>query len=432
MMNDRCRIKLLTVIFTLQLCGCGTILKGERASFKLDSVPKGAKVTNYSGAVLGFTPIVLKLPRKAKGSDEKSVYVTIPGYKTAKVTITPDFNKKSLFNIAFIYTTTGLPSFTTDNSNGMLYQYQPGSYVVELKRIPSKQVFNEDPEEKARAKAEEILRAKAKRAEQDRIDEEEKAKAEVMLEAKQKAKTKSEQKAKAEAEQKAKAEAEQKAKAEAEQKAKAEAESKLEAERKRLANEKAKLEAEKAEIERLKLEAERLKIERERKKLEEEKRILQRSLEEAAEEVKKPIESPEERLRKQEEELLNKMKRRYQNQLKRKQQNRPKRDSRIPDIEVDPLSWADDSPSHGALALSIARYQVLLHDFALGKGESSQELYLRLCLALNESIDPQLLMKQYPLFMNIARSHSAVLSAPHGLALFRAIKPIHAQLLASH
>ena len=74
--------------------------------------------------------------------------------------------------------------------------------------------------------------------------------------------------------------------------------------------------------------------------------------------------------------FLKSMKRRYENQLKRRQNNRPKRDSRIPDIEVDPLSSAIQSPSYGALALSIARHQVLLRDFALGEGQQAKSFSL--------------------------------------------------------
>ena len=419
------RIKhlLLGVLASCYFCACGSILSKDRASFRLDSVPKGAKVTTDSGAVLGFTPIVLKLPKTAQSNSQRSLYIGTSGHKTAKITITPEFNKKVLLNFAFISTTLGLPSFTIDQSNGMLYKYESDSYVVELKKIPPPVVnerTNEEAAENARVEAVRLLKEKAKKAQQEREEAEAKAQAE---------------KEKLEAEQQAKTEA----KLKAEQQVKIEAETRLEAERKRLADEKAKLAAEKAEIERLKLEAERLELEKERKKLEQEKKALQKSLQEASEDETPesdskveppPSDSPEETLRKKEEELLKRMRRRYENQLKRKKENRPKRDSRIPDIEVDPLSSETQSPSYGALALSIARHQVLLRDFALGEGPTSQELFLRLCLALKHDLNSKQVIALYPQFMKEMKSSFAVLSAPHGLALFRAVKPIQESLLA--
>ena len=400
----RYKYLLLGVIASWCFSACATILNTERASFKLDSIPKGAKVTSQSGTILGFTPIVLKLPEKAYNSSEKVIYVSKSGYKTAKVKITPEFNKKTLFNFAFLISL-GLPSFTVDQANGALYRYQSNSYVVEMRQIPqirdleSSNTSEKQPQNDAKS----TLKANAELSQRDRQ------------------------------------EAEQKAKLEAEQKARFEAESKLADERKRLADEKDKLAAERADIERLKLEAERIKLENERKKLEQEKKALQKSLQEEAE-VEEPssepkpepsqAESPKDTLRTKEEKLLDSMKRRYQNELKRRQNNRPKRDPRIPKIEVEPLSSRFQSPSYGALALSIAQHQVLLRDFALGEGTSSQELFLRLCLALDQDFDPQKLMKLYPSFMEEARLSSTVLSSPHGLALFRAIKPIHENLLS--
>ena len=77
----------LGVFASCYFCACGSILSKDRASFRLDSVPKGAKVTTDSGSVLGFTPIVLKLPKTAQNNSQRSVYISVSGYKTAKVTI---------------------------------------------------------------------------------------------------------------------------------------------------------------------------------------------------------------------------------------------------------------------------------------------------------------------------------------------------------
>ncbi|MAD60671.1 MAG: hypothetical protein CMH49_04030 [Myxococcales bacterium] len=420
-LNMRYKYLLLGVIASWCFSACATILNTERASFRLDSIPKGAKVTTHTGAILGFTPIVLKLPKKAQNSSEKVIYVSISGYKTAKVKITPEFNKKTLFNFFFLFSL-GLPSSTVDMANGMVYRYQPGRYVVEMRKVKpvsmgeiSGYKDSEKSIKRTENKANTPLKMKAEAAQKERQ----------------------------EAEQKAKLEAEQKAKLEADQKARFEAESKLADERKRLADEKDKLAAERAEIERLKIEAERIKLEKERKKLEQEKKALQKSLQEetevedsSSEPDPEPdlepnqAESPEDTLRTKEEKLLESMKRRYQNELKRRQKNRPKRDPRVPGIEVEPLSLRFQSPSYGALALSIAQHQVLLRDFALGEGRSSQELFLRLCLALDQDFEPQKLMKLYPRFMEEARQSSTVLSSLHGLALFRAIKPIHESLIA--
>ena len=174
---------------------------------------------------MGFTPIVLKLPKTAQAILKDPFILVLLDTRQLRLPFS-EFNKKVLLNFAFFSATFGLPSFTIDQSNGMLYKYESDSYVVELKKIPPPVVNERTNEDAVRKSLEpkqlEIIKEKAKKkAQKEREEAEAKAQAE---------------KAKLEAERQAKTEA----KLKAEQQAKVEAESRLEAERKRLADEKAK------------------------------------------------------------------------------------------------------------------------------------------------------------------------------------------------
>ena len=96
------------------------------------------------------------------------------------------------------------------------------------------------------------------------------------------------------------------------------------------------------------------------------------------------------KLKTDEEILLEKMKQRYQEQLKRRRQPSPPQDPRIPKgIEITPLSDWSDSPSYGALAMSIAHYRLIQEEIARGGGASLEDLYLRLCLAIDHQQQPR-------------------------------------------
>ena len=134
-----------------------------------------------------------------------------------------------------------------------------------------------------------------------------------------------------------------------------------------------------------KIDQERRQLKAEKQKLEQERELLNRQNEKSTQSTlpPKPISDnakgnpqqesprsnqdssaspPSQDTQSREERLLEQMKQRYQQQLKRRQEKNQSRDPRIPEIEVDPLSLWYDSPSQGALPLTIARYRVILEE----------------------------------------------------------------------
>ncbi len=406
-------LSLLLLVSTLS--GCATIFSGDKPEFTIDSVPQGAIVKLPSGKFLGVTPITLRLPSKAVQNSLKTLHVQLARYHKVTLQIKPDFNQRTLLNFAFISSSLGFPSFTTDSVNRRLYRFDEGRYVIELKKKPQ---TSSTPSPPKRAEKEDLSRDKVLQ----------RTKAQEALRVKQEA----------------------------------------------LAKERARATAEKVELNRLQLEKERRVLEEERRVLEEERRELEKQRvemkeaqerEQKAQEREQKAQEREQEKRRQikqdaleakakaeansrpgipsepklkqeqdpepqrsrEEILLEKMKQRYQEQLKRRRQPSPPQDPRIPKgIEITPLSDWSDSPSYGALAMSIAHYRLIQEEIARGGGASLEDLYLRLCLAIDhQQPTPELVSSTYPLFVRRAQRHIQVLKAPHGLALFRALKPLH-------
>ena len=374
------------------LAGCGTLLGNESSTFEVDSEPPGATVKGPKGKVLGQTPLRITLPAKASSGSSESIMVSLPGYRTARIRVKPDFNKRSLLNVTFTtsLSTFGAPSFTTDSLSGKLYRYQEGSYVVEMRKKeplppPSKNV----PVSRQKPASEPIPKPALKPTKEDpKIDPAE-------LERQQQ-----------------------------------------EAERERAH------ELQRLENERLQLEQEiehRQALEREQDK-ERQQQVLKSREETALKELEQR--QKQETLRKQNEEqmsprskedlLIEEMKKRYKNRIKRDEQ-RP----RYPrGIEITPLSLYEDSleldsPSYGALGLSIAHYRIIQEELARGGGPSVAELYLRLCLSTDHTLDPELVARAYPRFVSVTRQRNSVFLAPHGLALYRSIKPIQRAVIST-
>ena len=417
-MKNQTIIKVLTGIFLIAtsiFSGCGSLLNQERAKFRIESIPTRATVKTESGQRLGFTPLTIRLPRKTDADDYKVLIVESSNYRRAKLKIKPEFNKRSLFNFIFFPFSFGLPSYTTDNINRSLYRFAPGSFVVELKPTPkvskSKSISKSKKSTETKVRKESVLKERQEKSIQE-----------------------------------------------------LNAEEALEAERQKIKQEKAKIAAEKAELERLKLEAERIKLEEERRALEKQKEEMKQKLQEAEDKKKleeqtfkkeqarletkaeaekevlkgseKDSQSTEERIpetaEEKEQRLLEKMKQKYQRQLKERQKKRQTRDPRIPAIEVNPLSDWESSPSYGALALSITNYHLLIEDLSHGGGESLEDIFIRLALSRQDrSFSSTLLAKTYPRFIKLAQQQQNVMTAPHGLALFRALKPVHLATLST-
>ena len=127
---------LISIFCALCLISCGTLLGGGRETFVIESEPPGAAVKRLGGRLLGYTPLTFSLPGKASPGSAETLVISMPGFRSAKIKIKPEFNKNSMFNVLFTSSssTFGAPSFTTDNANGKLFRYTEGSYVLEMKK----------------------------------------------------------------------------------------------------------------------------------------------------------------------------------------------------------------------------------------------------------------------------------------------------------
>lgn len=111
----------VALLILLTSTGCASIISGTNQTVSFQSEPEGAEVI-IDGQSFGRTPLSVSLA--------KNKYTTITfkkdGYKSQMIPLGKQFDGIAILNVFWDLS-------TTDLLTGAIYQYQPGSYYVELK-----------------------------------------------------------------------------------------------------------------------------------------------------------------------------------------------------------------------------------------------------------------------------------------------------------
>lgn len=115
---------LFSVIASLLLSSCATIIKGSKQEFKITSNPTQATVY-VNDSSIGKTPITTKLARKEKNTKIK---LTLEGYKDVEISLKREGNGWVWGNIVF----GGIIGLIVDLSDGAIYQLTPSQIDAEM------------------------------------------------------------------------------------------------------------------------------------------------------------------------------------------------------------------------------------------------------------------------------------------------------------
>jgi len=111
------------------LGGCATMYAPDSDTITIKTNPAGAEI--YQGAkLLGKTPLVHSFHRET--FDRMVLNIRKDGYKHQELILEKSLEPKSLYNIAFITTTSGVTSWGIDAANGNMVKYNPDSYLIDL------------------------------------------------------------------------------------------------------------------------------------------------------------------------------------------------------------------------------------------------------------------------------------------------------------
>ena len=127
---------IFSLAIALSLTACATVVSTPRQMVKVESNPSGAKIIVTTKAKpgstavakrveAGVTPATVSVSRK-----DGEVLLELEGYETAKVPLKPGFNAWVLGDVAL----GSLLSTSIDTSTGASNQYDPGQYLVDLKK----------------------------------------------------------------------------------------------------------------------------------------------------------------------------------------------------------------------------------------------------------------------------------------------------------
>ena len=116
------------------LTGCASMFSEATDPMTFDSSPPGASVT-INGKYVGKTPLQTRLEKK---SDNVTATFRLDGYIPQTLSLSRSISGAAWFNLGFITTTSGAPSWGLDALNGKLMSYDPRSYVVQLEAINAK------------------------------------------------------------------------------------------------------------------------------------------------------------------------------------------------------------------------------------------------------------------------------------------------------
>ncbi|MFT7290050.1 MAG: hypothetical protein ACI9RY_000627 [Reinekea sp.] len=113
---------LITALAISLLASCATIISGTYQDLSFDSSPQGAEVY-LDNVLVGNTPFVFEA--------EKNVYTMFriekDGYRTVQRETKRSFDVVTLLGLPFY----AFP-ITADAITGAVYEYNPGSYFIEL------------------------------------------------------------------------------------------------------------------------------------------------------------------------------------------------------------------------------------------------------------------------------------------------------------
>lgn len=115
---------LMTSILALSLSGCSSMFGDNNRVVKIDSAPKGAKVTVNNVAMAN------KTPTEAVVTDMWAptvIQIQKPGCPTKTVTIKPEFQKIGLLNILI------LPGFIVDAITGDMMKIPENQRTISMK-----------------------------------------------------------------------------------------------------------------------------------------------------------------------------------------------------------------------------------------------------------------------------------------------------------
>lgn len=111
---------LITALAITLLASCATVFSGTTQLLTFDSSPQGADVY-VDNMLLGTTPFEFE----AKKNKYRSFRIEKDGYKTIQRVITKSFDPVTLLSVFWDYS-------TTDAISGAMYEYDQGSFYVEL------------------------------------------------------------------------------------------------------------------------------------------------------------------------------------------------------------------------------------------------------------------------------------------------------------
>jgi len=119
---------LLVVAGLVLTSGCASIIKGTSQTVTFNSDPDDVTVI-IDGKKFGVTPLSVKL----KKSKYSNVIFMKKGYKSRPLALQSRFDGVALINIAW-------DLGTTDLITGAIYEYNPSSYYVELRKLSPEEI----------------------------------------------------------------------------------------------------------------------------------------------------------------------------------------------------------------------------------------------------------------------------------------------------
>ncbi len=115
----------LTVVSSLMLTSCATIISGTTQNVSFNSNPSNASIF-VDDFEVGKTPFQTKLERKS----EHKVVIKLEGYKPYETKLTRTFNAWYLGNVIF----GGLVGLIIDPISGAIYQLTPSQVNAQLQQ----------------------------------------------------------------------------------------------------------------------------------------------------------------------------------------------------------------------------------------------------------------------------------------------------------
>ena len=116
-------IILFTIVISVVINGCATILTGSTDIISFDSDPEGAKIL-MDGIEIRKTPASITLKRP--GFSDKEVILKLEGYEDRRFVLQKEFNVIAILNFA------GWVGWIVDIGTGSFYKYSPKAYDMDL------------------------------------------------------------------------------------------------------------------------------------------------------------------------------------------------------------------------------------------------------------------------------------------------------------